>query len=173
LRETKLETMPKESELLTALRGARTAITTAVAIISGISTIAGLGSASAVAAVNTLGVLAVFTMTFGGAAFYDGGDMSEKVRHACWATAVSGIVGFLIFLAGRGLDEAERQVNILTVMGGANLVFMGTLVVLAFQNVTGGVAPPEKTCPDCANTVLAAARKCQHCGYRFAKPPAT
>jgi len=26
---------------------------------------------------------------------------------------------------------------------------------------------PTKTCPDCAETVLAAARVCKHCGYRF------
>lgn len=168
-----LEMMSKENELLTALRGARTAITTAVAIIGGISTVAGFVNASAVTAVNMLGVLSVATLVFGGIAFSEGRDMSEKVRHACWATAVSGIIGFLIFLAGRGLDESERQVNVLTVMGLANLLFMGTLVVLAFQHLTGEAASPRKTCPDCANTVLAAARKCQHCGYRFAEPPGT
>ena len=36
--------------------------------------------------------------------------------------------------------------------------------------------PPEagqrtKTCPDCAETVLAAARVCKHCGYRFEPLP--
>jgi hypothetical protein len=36
-----------------------------------------------------------------------------------------------------------------------------------------GVEPeaPTKTCPDCAETVLAAARVCRHCGYRFEAPP--
>jgi hypothetical protein len=29
----------------------------------------------------------------------------------------------------------------------------------------------EKQCPDCAETVLAAARVCKHCGYRFEEAP--
>ena len=30
--------------------------------------------------------------------------------------------------------------------------------------------PDTKVCPDCAETVLAAARKCRFCGYRFDQP---
>jgi len=30
---------------------------------------------------------------------------------------------------------------------------------------------PVKVCPDCAETVLVAARKCRFCGYRFDEPP--
>jgi type II secretory pathway pseudopilin PulG len=32
-------------------------------------------------------------------------------------------------------------------------------------------APETKTCPDCAETVLAAARVCRYCHYRFDQPP--
>lgn len=30
--------------------------------------------------------------------------------------------------------------------------------------------PETKTCPDCAESVLAAARVCRYCGYRFGEP---
>ena len=30
---------------------------------------------------------------------------------------------------------------------------------------------PMKACPDCAELVLEAARKCRYCGYRFDRPP--
>lgn len=34
------------------------------------------------------------------------------------------------------------------------------------------VRAATKKCPDCAETVLAAAKVCKHCGYRFAPPSA-
>ena len=35
----------------------------------------------------------------------------------------------------------------------------------------GNVEASSKRCPDCAEVVLAAARVCKHCGYRFAPAP--
>jgi hypothetical protein len=35
-----------------------------------------------------------------------------------------------------------------------------------------GDRPPLKACPDCAELVLAAARKCRYCGYEFRPAPA-
>ena len=34
------------------------------------------------------------------------------------------------------------------------------------------MSQPTKQCPDCAESVLAAARKCRFCGYRFVQPAA-
>jgi ribosomal protein L40E len=36
--------------------------------------------------------------------------------------------------------------------------------------VAEGDDQPTKTCPDCAERVLVAARRCRHCGYRFDRP---
>ena len=54
----------------------------------------------------------------------------------------------------------------------ATFIGIAVLVFYAFTAAVGWkrLARPEaarKTCPDCANSVLAAARKRQHCGYRF------
>ncbi|MEB4212316.1 zinc ribbon domain-containing protein [Mycobacterium sp. 94-17] len=48
---------------------------------------------------------------------------------------------------------------------------------LPARAVNGGTAKaavqaPTKQCPDCAETILAAAKVCKHCGYRFPLPVA-
>lgn len=47
--------------------------------------------------------------------------------------------------------------------------FLFPLMVLVIL-VLPKVEPASKTCPECAETVLADAKVCKHCGYRFAGP---
>ncbi|MFV8315324.1 DUF2510 domain-containing protein [Mycobacterium sp. 23] len=40
------------------------------------------------------------------------------------------------------------------------------------KSSTSKAAERTKKCPDCAETILAAAKVCKHCGYRYAAPSA-
>jgi hypothetical protein len=67
--------------------------------------------------------------------------------------------GIAIYLAGAGTAVA----------------FLGSIPMYKSPRIEGVTDPtavrpdnrPTKTCPDCAETVLAEARVCKHCGYRF------
>jgi ribosomal protein L32 len=53
---------------------------------------------------------------------------------------------------------------------GAGVAMLGGFIMR--QSPSGDAATPPaalKTCPDCAETVRAAANVCKHCGYRFAQ----
>jgi hypothetical protein len=135
-----------------------------------ITTIAGLVNTSTVAALNTAGVIGVGALVIGGGVYLSGNDgvntPEQRSAHARTTLfvmlGVSAVFGLLL-LIGRPLDEDEKAAGLLTVIGCAYLFFCAFLAVSA-----GPLFGPEhKTCPDCANNVLAAARKCQHCGYRF------
>lgn len=131
-----------------------------------VSTVTGLASASMVAALNTLGVLGFGTFFVGLIAWsvYDGRPDNERIKAAATATLIGAVVvAVLYFVIGRPLDESERQFNILSFMGIATL--LGGAFVVASVNRT--FQPAKKTCPECANEVLAAARRCQYCGHRF------
>lgn len=52
------------------------------------------------------------------------------------------------------------------------LIVIALLVLTAAQIYKGARKSRWKECPDCANKVLAKARKCEHCGYEFAPAPA-
>jgi hypothetical protein len=52
---------------------------------------------------------------------------------------------------------------------GASLAFIGGLVMWGSKEITAPAPAeePTKRCPDCAETILAAARVCKHCGARL------
>src|SRR4051794_21512901 len=71
----------------------------------------------------------------------------------------------------RGWRVAHQSgsISLFNAMGGKN-------VVVTYEKVdpAQAVAAPAaetKVCPDCAETILAAARVCRFCGYRFAPAP--
>lgn len=96
-------------------------------------------------------------------------------------------------LAGGGRDYRAEGIHtpgiylalVATLAIGAGLVAMG---LIAFRQPAGAEPDPEqlrdtsgrtaisapdlKRCPDCAEMVLAEARVCKHCRYRFPQPPA-
>lgn len=147
-------------------RAAKTVVSGAVAAIGVLTAIAGIWSSSLVAALNASGVIGVATLTVGGVTWAQGdaGDPIRRVRVTGIAVALTALVAsFLLFVVGRPLEGAELDVNILTVIGVANLVAVATLAVLAWRTIDAS-ATQTKVCPMCAEKVLAAARICRYCG---------
>jgi ribosomal protein S27AE len=155
-----------------------------VGLIGVASAISGLISESLIVPLNTVGVVggivSVLMIAVGVGLWRAGAqtadDRRDIYRVLLWVFAVASAIGWLLFLFGRPLEGSEHELSILT--------FMGTLYLLIAVWLSVAVGklrePNKKNCPDCANSVLAAARKCQHCGYRFdtaapstdASPPA-
>jgi hypothetical protein len=140
-----------------------------------ISTISGLINDSVVAALNTAGVIGlpalvicgwpVLAMLFGGQ--HSNHDPESSFKTALITSLVVTAIAAVAFLAGRPMDENELQFGLLTIMGIAVTLMFAVLASAGWKYALKGRQPPQKTCPDCANTVLTAARKCQYCGYRF------
>ena len=72
-----------------------------------------------------------------------------------------------IVAAARGVPNAGSVFVINLFLG---WTFIGWVVALAMAMRSRPYVPGAKKCPDCAETVLADARVCRHCGYRFAPP---
>ncbi|MEY8013784.1 zinc ribbon domain-containing protein [Mycobacterium servetii] len=77
--------------------------------------------------------------------------------------------GIAIYVAGAGVAAAS--------VGSLMLLRIATQALEAADDelvdswTSQNVEAKTKKCPDCAETVLADARVCKHCGYRFAPAP--
>ncbi len=140
-----------------------------VVVVGAVATLSGIVSSSVVAAVNTVGVVGVGALVIGGGVWweYSDGDQAGRVRATCWAVGLTAAILGLLNALGRPLDEDERAPNLLTVIGVISIFGLALLVTLAWREIQASSEPERKKCPDCANLVLAEARKCQHCGFVF------
>jgi Uncharacterised protein family UPF0547 len=68
-----------------------------------------------------------------------------------------------VYVAGVG--------GLLAVAGGWHIRRSRPLALKPAGDAIAAPSGPTQTCPDCAETVLAAARVCKHCGYRFDAQP--
>jgi ribosomal protein L32 len=95
-------------------------------------------------------------------AFHDSDGVAANHRavasiSAIWTNFMD--FGIAIYVAGAGV--AVALVGSLILLRSAKQSAPDLLVAARAQAAT-------KKCPDCAETVLAEARVCKHCGYRFA-----
>ncbi|WP_082109829.1 zinc ribbon domain-containing protein [Mycobacterium sp. UM_Kg1] len=104
-----------------------------------------------------------------GLIFAAGGAAVANSKNRPWAEGLLlglflGLIGFIIEAClsakppqpgrNRERDGSQRYGN-----------------VTAWTDSPATLQAQTKACPDCAETVLAAARVCKHCGYRFAARP--
>lgn len=75
---------------------------------------------------------------------------------------------------GLGAPELIVIVIILTILAALTVVVVWIFVAIVGRGNGNPASLPsqaQKKCPDCAEFVLAEARVCKHCGYRFAVEP--
>jgi uncharacterized membrane protein len=153
----------------TSKPAALAAIQGVIGVIGAVTLIAGAVNRSVIAAVNTVGVLGVVGLTVGVTTWASSNstDRRGQVRTTCIAVGIAALIGGIAFIAGRPMDESEKTSKLLTVIGGISIIGIALLVTLAWREVSQAKQPATKKCPDCANQVLAEARKCQFCAFRF------
>jgi Uncharacterised protein family UPF0547. len=132
-------------------------------LIGAISTIAGLFKGDPVyilTAAGYVGMAALLPACIVGGI----GVSPERQLPAAIGCIAFGVVALL--LGGLRRDETA-SFNLLSALGIAVIVGVFLLTVSAYNEWQKQQAPAHKTCPDCANVILDAARVCEHCGYRF------
>jgi peptidoglycan/LPS O-acetylase OafA/YrhL len=84
-----------------------------------------------------------------------------------------GVALALICLVLFPLRSEETQAfNFLSGLGVLFLVIIFIVGIIGYNQWEEQRRPARKACPECANTVLEAAKVCEHCGHRFAPPSA-
>jgi hypothetical protein len=140
--------------------------------IGAVSAISGIAGSSAVIALNTIGILGSGSLIGAGLRWREGGSLPEKVKasssQAGFGFAVCAFLYFGSKAAGnRSFDFIGPTFGFFTILGIVWIVGAVVLASLIWEYQVREPPPERKTCPDCANEVLVAARKCQYCGYRF------
>lgn len=137
--------------------------------ITGMSTIAGFVTGDLIVILQSAGAIAFDAWIVGLFAFM---FLGQRVERNLTATVVVSVLigGALFFYAGGPalLADSEGPTAVVLTLIGA--VVLGVLVYQvndAYQKYERRRVPATKTCPECANTVLAAARQCQYCSHRF------
>jgi len=111
---------------------------------------------------------------------YSNGPFLEMLQtRGFWLTiGVLWLIGMVIGLANGDHNSQQTMIGIL----GWGAIFV--VAIAGWRWLKGAAAPTKpagpatakpaaapartkKTCPDCAESVLAAANVCKHCGYRF------
>jgi hypothetical protein len=142
-------------------------------LIGALSTLSGLLSGSVIVILQSAGAIAFCTYVAGtvGAALVGAAGRDRALRHPGVTVIVSVTIGSGLFVYAGGPWAMAAFSGILqvgtAVFGLVVLVGLAYLVYVAYERRERSRAPATKTCPDCANHVLVAARKCQYCGYRF------
>ncbi|WP_375430699.1 zinc ribbon domain-containing protein [uncultured Friedmanniella sp.] len=141
----------------------------AYGVVGVVTTLAALATNRSIAVLNTMGVAGVVMLVVGGSVWQgsSAADDYSRVRNTAIAMSAAGAIAGLLMFFGRPLDENEKAFGLLTFIGVVNVIAYASLLSLGLAHLKKRAGPAKKVCPECANEVLAAARKCQFCQYRF------
>jgi hypothetical protein len=136
-----------------------------------ISTVSGLISKSTVVALNTVGVVGMGALIIGGIVYF--GDTEDPVSNLKFTLITMAIVTAIMgvaFLAGRPLDEGEKQFGVLTIIGIAVALFFAYMASVGADMLMKSKLAQQTTRPDNETTASATTPEvlvpCPHCGAK-------
>lgn len=136
-------------------------------LVGAFGTVAGLLAQDGGEILNAIGVIGGTAMLVDlGLARIIQGPNFDKPTDERVIILVSLVIGLAAyFLFPWPTDETSR--NQMKIVGVIVLVLAFLVGVGLYRESERKRAPAQKVCPDCANSILVAAKVCQHCGYRF------